>query len=128
MKFDGFAVDGDKHNSVGIFMSWAKKDTSVLCKQINEEIKTLKRDDKTSLREAKADAKKESEDTSDALFATMSEEFEKTHTKIINDSVFVKQFEDKVIVMSKKELMTSYEHIQCGVNSNNINPVSFIQK
>jgi hypothetical protein len=29
--------------------------------------------------------------------------------------------------MSKKELMTSYEHIQCGVNSNN-NPVSFIQK
>jgi hypothetical protein len=32
-----------------------------------------------------------------------------------------------VIIMSKKELMTSYEHIQCGVNSNN-NPVSFIQK
>jgi putative DNA primase/helicase len=29
--------------------------------------------------------------------------------------------------MSKKELMTSYEHIQCGVNSNNT-PVSFIQK
>jgi hypothetical protein len=29
--------------------------------------------------------------------------------------------------MSKKELMTSYEHIQCGVNANNT-PVSFIQK
>jgi hypothetical protein len=45
----------------------------------------------------------------------------------INDSVFVKQLEDGVLIMSKKELMTSYEHIQCGVNSNN-NPVSFIGK
>jgi hypothetical protein len=126
-KWDGFAVDSDKYDSFGIFMNWAKKDNSVLCKQITEEIKTLKRDDKSSIKEAKADKKKESDDTSDALFATMSEEFEKTHTKIINDSVFVKQLEDRVIIMSKKELMTSYEHIQCGVNSNN-NPVSFIGK
>jgi hypothetical protein len=52
-KWDGFAVDGDKYNSFGIFIDWAKKDNSALCKQINEEIKTLKRDEKTSLKEAK---------------------------------------------------------------------------
>jgi hypothetical protein len=132
-EWDGFAVDGDKYASFGIFMNWAKKDNPILCKQINEEIKTLKRDEKTSIGDvkadakAKADAKKESQDTCDAVFAIMSKDFEKTHTKIINDSVFVKQLEDKIIIMSKKELMTSYEHIQCGVNSNNT-PVPIIMK
>jgi hypothetical protein len=66
-------------------------------------------------------------ESSDDLFVTMSKGFEKSHTKIINDSVFVKKIDDKVIIMSEKQLITSYKHMQCGVNSNN-NPVSFIQK
>jgi hypothetical protein len=126
-KWDGFAVDGDKYDSFGLFMNWAKKDNTVLCKQITEETKTLKRDEKACIKGDKEDAKEEAEDKSDALFATMSLKFEKTHTKIINDSVFVKQLEDKVIIMSENELITSYKHTQCGVNSNNT-PVSFIQK
>ena len=144
-KWDGFAVKGEKYDSFGIFVNWAKKDNAVLYKQISEEIKTLKRDEKSHIRDSKADeknknrdikageksrmqdAKKESADTSEALFTTLSQEFEKTHTKIINDSVFVKQLEDRVIIMSKKELITSYEHIQCGVTPFN-NPVSFIGK
>ena len=126
-KWDGFEVKGEKYDSFGIFMNWAKKDNSVLCKQITEELKTLKRDEKSKNREIKADAKKETSDNCNAIFATLSAEFEKTHTKIINDSVFVKQLEDRVIIMSKKELITSYEHMQCGVNSCN-NPVSFILK
>jgi hypothetical protein len=148
-KWDGFAVDGDKYDSFGIFMNWAKKDNPVLCKQITEEIKTLKRDDKASNTKAKldskvadakvkseskeadikarADAKKESKESSDALFATMSQEFELTHTKIINDSAFVKQLDDKIIIMSEKALITSYKHIQCGVDSTYC-PITFIKR
>jgi hypothetical protein len=66
-------------------------------------------------------------ESSDDVFVTMSKEFEKTHTKIINDSVFVKKIDDKVIIMSEKQLITSYKHMQCGVNLSNI-PVSFINK
>jgi hypothetical protein len=148
-KWDGFAVDGNKYDSFGIFMNWAKKDNSVLCKQITEEIKILKKDEKASNTKAKldmkiasakvksdskeaeiksrADAKKDSKDSSDALFATMSQEFELTHTKIINDSVFVKQLEEKIIIMSEKALITSYKHIQCGVDSTHC-PITFIKR
>jgi hypothetical protein len=57
----------------------------------------------------------------------MSQEFELTHTKIINDSVFVKQLEDKIIIMSEKALITSYKHIQCGVDSTHC-PITFIKR
>jgi Family of unknown function (DUF5906) len=66
-------------------------------------------------------------DNEDTLFKEMSAEFELTHTKIINKSIFVKKEDDKIIFMTKKDLLTSYEHIQCGVNKND-NPISFIQK
>jgi hypothetical protein len=103
-------------------MQWdyKKHDTTTVCVPEGWKSKKL-------AKISKEDGDEKKRDSSDAVFATLSAEFEKTHTKIINDSVFVKQLEDRVIIMSKKELMTSYEHIQCGVNSNN-NPVSFIQK
>jgi hypothetical protein len=137
LMFDGCMVYGDHYNDLSLLESIATK--------CNEAFPTLnmiwdyKKHDTTTVyipegwkskkleKLNKEDNDEKKKESSDALFATMSQEFEKTHTKIINDSVFVKQLGDKVIIMSKKELMTSYEHIQCGVNSNNI-PVSFIQK
>jgi hypothetical protein len=74
---------------------YKKHDTTIVCIPEGWKSKKLEKLNK----EDNEEKKKES---SDALFATMSEEFEKTHTKLINDSVFVKQLADKVIIMSKK--------------------------
>jgi putative DNA primase/helicase len=66
-------------------------------------------------------------DDSDEIFDIMSQEFEKTHTKIINDAVFIKQLPDRNVLMSKKNLQIAYEHMTCGKNKNGT-PVSFINK
>jgi hypothetical protein len=39
-------------------------------------------------------------------------EFEVEHTKIINKSIFLKSFENTVIAMSEKQLITSYKHLK----------------
>ena len=38
-------------------------------------------------------------------------EFEKNHCKIIDKSVFVKETENDNIIMSRTQIMTSYEHL-----------------
>ena len=72
-------------------------------------------------------SKEEINKNNDATFETMATEFELTHTKIINNSIYVKQLPDKVLIMSKKQLMDSYEHMSCGTTDKGI-PISFIQK
>jgi hypothetical protein len=54
-------------------------------------------------------------------------DFETIHTKIINDSVFIKSTEDSFLVMSKRDLIISYEHIPCGKNEHS-HDVIFIHK
>jgi hypothetical protein len=71
--------------------------------------------------------KDELKQKNDNQFETDSKEFELTHTKIINNSIYVKQLDDRVLIMSKKQLIDSYEHISCGVNDKGT-PISFIQK
>ena len=44
-------------------------------------------------------------------FKKVSEEFEKTHCKISNKSIFIKEYENDIIVMSKQSIKTSYEHL-----------------
>lgn len=44
-------------------------------------------------------------------FEKLSDEFEKTHCKIINKSVFIKELENDNVVMSKYQITTSYEHL-----------------
>lgn len=42
----------------------------------------------------------------------VKEHFEKTHAKILNKSMFVKQHLNKIIIFKKEALITSYEHLQ----------------
>ena len=63
----------------------------------------------------------------DVIFKRLSKEFEKTHAKIIDSSVYIKENDDKVILMSKDKFRSSYEHLECGVNKQGF-PVSFIDK
>ena len=44
-------------------------------------------------------------------FESVCAEFEKTHCKIINSSLYITQSGDNIILMSKKNLVTSYEHL-----------------
>jgi hypothetical protein len=44
-------------------------------------------------------------------FDKVATEFEKTHCKIINKSMFIKELDNEIIVMSKEKLKTSYEHL-----------------
>ena len=47
-------------------------------------------------------------------FEYMSKEFEKTHCKIVNKTVYIKETDKGVIFFSKQKLKESYEHLKCG--------------
>jgi hypothetical protein len=51
------------------------------------------------------------------LFHNMKEEFEKTHCKIINKSIFIKKIDNNNVVMAKPNVKTSYEHMICYSDS-----------
>ena len=70
---------------------------------------------------------KNSPNSSVEVFKVKAPEFEKNHAKILNSSVFIKDTPSKVIVMSKTQITTSYEHIECGFSQMG-NPVNFISK
>jgi hypothetical protein len=44
-------------------------------------------------------------------FEKISKDFEKTHCKIVNKSIFIKELPDEIIPMSKTQIRTSYEHL-----------------
>ena len=77
------------------------------------------------MEQAKVEKKQEEEEWA-VIFAKLYPEFEKTHAKIINKAVFVKSHANEIIVMSKTQLTTAYEHIQCGFHTGT--PVSFISR
>jgi len=58
-------------------------------------------------------------------FLKMAADFEKTHAKIINKSVFVKQNTEEVIIKSENQMIVSYKHYNYGTIKN---PESFICK
>jgi hypothetical protein len=53
-------------------------------------------------------------------FESESIEFEKTHCKIINKSIYIKQtdLDSDVIIFSKTKLREAYEHLVCGEDKN----------
>jgi len=44
-------------------------------------------------------------------FDKVALEFEKTHCKIINNSFFIKECDDEILIKSKQEMKISYEHL-----------------
>ena len=56
--------------------------------------------------------------TSDDIFKKLYPDFEKNHAKIINSSSYVKELPNKVIVMSKTQLVHSYVHIELEFKTN----------
>ena len=56
---------------------------------------------------------KEKEEKEEKLntFEKMSKEFEKTHCKIQNSSLFIREYQDNNIIFNKSDLKTTYEHL-----------------
>jgi hypothetical protein len=54
---------------------------------------------------------RDDEDLQLRTFAMVAAEFEKTHAKIVNKAVFVKEDDGRIIYMSKQEIKTAYEHM-----------------
>jgi len=59
----------------------------------------------------------------------MKEEFEKTHFKIINKSIFIKEHNGNPIIMKKCNLVDSYKHLHFKEldKESNVKQNSFIQ-
>lgn len=73
------------------------------------------------------DIKREPAKEQQDLFMSMCAEFEKTHCKIVNENVYVKEIDENVKIMSKDTLRGAYQHMSCGVD-NFGNPIGFIDK
>jgi hypothetical protein len=96
-----------------------KKEQDRLAKdQAIENEKKKKADMKVKLDE-------ELSDENNKTYCRMKEEFELTHAKIVFDSVFVCETGNKVIIMRKESLITSYEHMTIGKDKHG-NKILFI--
>ena len=64
----------------------------------------------------------------DKTYQSIKEHFELTHAKIINKSMFIDLYDDKVSMKSRKELFEAYEHIKYNEydDNGNVKQVSFI--
>jgi tRNA A37 threonylcarbamoyladenosine biosynthesis protein TsaE len=109
----------------------ANDSNSIEKEKIDAKYRAIKRDVEKAERKAKnnnndlTESKVESNDT--LTFRKLYPKFEKTHAKIINKSSFIKETDEDVIVMSKSQIRTAYEHIQCGYATGNV-PKLFIDK
>lgn len=61
------------------------------------------------------------------LFEIMSTEFEKTHCKIVNKSVYINTVKGVHRIMTPDKLRSAYAHMSCG-KDNFGNPICFIDK
>lgn len=72
------------------------------------------------------DKKEDHKDNWKTIFKKIVVDFEKTHCKILNNSLYIKTVPDKFIFMSKPQLIQTYEHIECGFKEGA--PVGFISR
>lgn len=66
-------------------------------------------------------------DSNDNAFLAMATEFEKTHALIEKRSFYISQSPDKITIMSRQQLLTSYEYMTYGENENGV-PLPFLSK
>jgi len=74
----------------------------------NDIIETL-----SNMTDSEISLSEESEESDDDYesFQVVSDRFERNHLKIKNKGIFIKELDDTIIVMSKSNLITSYEHM-----------------
>ena len=106
---------------IGTLISMVRKDHKEKYIEIHKEINNLK------AKEKKESTNENNESFWKNVFNRICPEFEKDHAKIVNNSSYVKILPNRIIVMSRSQLTSAYEHMQCGVSSFGV-PVGFIGK
>ena len=117
--WDKFKQKHEHNNPIGMgsLIQMLDKDNKKEFKEIQKEIKSLK----------KTTDKKQIQNELENTFNTMAKEFEKTHCKIINKSIYIKELSNTVIPMSKSKMEEAYEHMSVGSNDKGV-PTIFIKK
>lgn len=101
--YDGIMILKDKY-----YLGILDELSNVVCEKLQFKLKfTEKEMSQHYLNELSDEVDKDS-------FEYKSIEFEKTHCKIINKSIYIKHVEDDNIFLSKRMLKEAYEHITCG--------------
>ena len=72
------------------------------------------------VRQYKEKHKKSEEDLLEAAFREMATNFELTHAKIINREIFIKEEDNIITCMTRKHLVTAYEHLIFEYNKDDI--------
>jgi len=72
------------------------------------------------VRQYKEKHKKSEEDLLEAAFREMATNFELTHAKIINREIFIKEEDNIITCMTRKHLVTAYEHLVFEYNKDDI--------
>jgi len=66
-------------------------------------------------------------DSNESQFLDMAAEFEKNHALIEKRSIYISQSADKIITMSRQQLLTSYEYMTYGENDKGV-PLPFLSR
>jgi hypothetical protein len=72
------------------------------------------------VRQYKEKHKKNEEDLIEEAFRKMADSFELTHAKIINREMFIKEEDNIITCMTRKHLMTAYEHLVFEYEANKV--------
>lgn len=99
-RFDYLSRDKNRNKKVGrqTIINYAKKVDANKVKEINKLV-------------LKCNNVNESEISENETFEYIVNEFEKTHCKIINKSMFIKQTDNGIVLIQKSKLLIAYEHI-----------------
>ena len=121
--WDSWKAKADVQNPIGMgsLVDMLKKVNKPVLSEIQKEIKAQRKADTQNI------IQQEEKDAVETAFKLEAEEFEKTHCKIINSSLYIKELPNKIITMSRSKLEASYEHIAIGQSKKGA-PILFINK
>lgn len=72
--------------------------------------------------------KKNDEETTGAKFEEIAEKFEKTHLKIINDGLYIRENSDNTkTIMNETKLKQSYNHMSCLITKNILGEMKLVK-
>lgn len=110
LMFDGLMVYGDYYDNQE-FLLELQREVNDQFENLNMKLSYKKHCDKIILPEEFVNLASTDKIEDANEFSRYAEEFEKQHCKIINKSVFVKELGDSIVVMSKPQIIASYEHM-----------------
>lgn len=120
LMFDGFMFYGERPKNYLTYLN------ELIKEKLDMDITwTYKEHDDTF--QVPEDFKYEQKPDNETIFAKMAEEFEKTHCLIREEGIYIRHDNNKIDIMSLKQLRDCYRYMVAGYNDWGV-PISFINK